>query len=337
MKFTKLLLLTLSVPLLLISCNQDNEQNPLLNDDDEPIVLSLDQPSLKIMQLTDLHLTYGIDYNDRQTFKLIERLAEHSEPDLIVLTGDLTMSPLAPALYGKLGRVMDNIGIPWTFVLGNHDSDFNNHERNLNRIKDCEHLLFKNGPNLDDELPFIDENDNETFVSGGIGNFMIETHYNDNPFYKLYFLDTKDEASGLYDYDWLSNNQVAWYGNHASNDTVNSSVFMHIPLIEYNEYDEDLFIDPDWEQMGEDRVYSQGVQTGFFDEMMLYGKSEAVFVGHDHLNNFSFYYQGILLAYGQVSGYNGYGNINRGARIINIDETGKLSSSFLLLDNEVDL
>ena len=45
-----------------------------------------------------------------------------------------------------------------------------------------------------------------------------------------------------------------------------------------------------------------------------------VFVGHDHENEYAGSLQGICLAYGRVTGLDGYGNMARGARVIELTE-----------------
>ncbi len=311
------------VPLFAITLTACASDQDIVFTEDTPFVIELASDHMRIMQVTDLHLTYGFDRNDQNTYRLIEALAEHTNPDIIVVTGDLTMTPLAPSIYRQFTRRMDKIGIPWTFVFGNHDSDFNSYKRILSSVASVttEHMLFKIGPELTD---------------GGYGNFMIEARYQDSPFHKMYLLDTKNEFNGLNDYDWLSEDQVAWYSTHAADDAINSlesTVYMHIPLLQYNEFATHTLIDG---QMGEDRVYAQGQETGFFDAMVAHGVSKGVYVGHDHLSNFSFIKDGIMLAYGQTSGYNGYGQIERGARIIEIDNLGQLSS-YLVTDAVVTL
>ena len=52
--------------------------------------------------------------------------------------------------------------------------------------------------------------------------------------------------------------------------------------------------------------------------MLLTALTQAVFVGHNHRNDFVFTHQGIKLVYGRLSGYNAAGQIKRGARIIEI-------------------
>jgi len=45
-----------------------------------------------------------------------------------------------------------------------------------------------------------------------------------------------------------------------------------------------------------------------------------VFTGHDHNNEYIGINKGIVLAYGRVSGMDGYGALKRGARIIQLLE-----------------
>jgi predicted MPP superfamily phosphohydrolase len=311
------------VPLLALSLAGCASDDDIEFTDDTPFTIELTSDHLRVLQFTDLHLTYGFDRHDQKTFELIETMAASYEPDLIAITGDLTMTPLAPSIYKQLARRVDKIGIPWTFVFGNHDNDFNSYKKNLDAIEKAEpeHLLFKIGPEM---------------VDGGYGNFIIQATYNDTPFHNMYFLDSKAEDGALMEYGWFSEAQVAWYADHAAIDALTdltSTVYMHIPLKQYEEYtDYDLLEG----QMGEDKVYSQGLDTGFFDAMVANGVTKGVFVGHDHLSNFAFIKDGIMLAYGQTSGYNGYGQIERGGRLIDIDSTGALTSHFVL-EQEVGL
>lgn len=294
--------LNLLVALLLFVTLSSCTSYEIVYTDDQPFVIEMKSDNLKILQLTDLHLTYGNDYRDRKTFELIRNLNDRDNYDLIVISGDMTMSPAGPRLFSQLIDVMEALETPWTFIFGNHETDFNTYEDYLKRIpSNTEYLYFKVGPNLQD---------------GGVGNFHITMTKNNIPFYRLYLLDSKAERN-LYteeegEYDYLSVDQVNWYSNHAQNDTVESMVFMHIPLRQYsdaNDY-EGFFL--------EDKVYAQGVDTGFFDAMVLHNKSKAVFVGHDHLNDFIFEKDGIFLGYGRATGLNGYGYLEKGGRHIEV-------------------
>lgn len=282
--------------------------------DNEPFVLDMKGENLKILQITDLHLTYGYDYRDRQTFDLIKRLNDQDDYDLIVITGDLTMSPSGPSLFSRLIDFMESLKTPWTFVFGNHETDFNTYEDYLKRIPiDTTYLYFKVGPQLEE---------------GGIGNFHFLFMKNDIPFYKLYMLDSKAERDNYTEeegeYDYVSLAQVDWYKDLMDDDLLSSLVFMHIPLRQYIEaidY-EGYFL--------EDKVYAQGVDTGFFDAMTFFGRTQAIFVGHDHLNDFTFTKDGILLAYGRATGLNGYGNLEKGGRHIEVTAEGELITHVMI-------
>jgi 3',5'-cyclic AMP phosphodiesterase CpdA len=292
-------------------------QNDIHYTDDQPMVISMKNQSLKILQITDLHLTYGIDYGDQKTFRLIKKLAEQDDYDLIVITGDLTMSPQGPRLFSRLINHMESLEIPWTFIFGNHETDYNEYEDYLKRIRNTNYLYFKVGPQI---------------VDGGVGNFKITFEKNDVPFYHAYFFDSKAEINpNAYDsstYDFINTHQIEWYEQHVSQDIENSLVFMHIPLIQFDvsegyvgTYDEK-------------QVYHQAVDEGFFDKMVEHGKSKAVFVGHDHLNDFYVIVNDIMLAYGRITGYNGYGNLERGGRHIEISSAGELST-YIVLESDV--
>jgi len=58
-----------------------------------PMTIEMKGEELKILQVTDLHLAYGMDYNDRRTFNLIKDMNEAEDYDLIVISGDMAMSP----------------------------------------------------------------------------------------------------------------------------------------------------------------------------------------------------------------------------------------------------
>ncbi len=285
--------------------------------DDTPIRFNLSAPSLKIVQFADLHLTYGFDKNDHLTFDLIKNITEATKPDLVVFTGDQTLSISTKARYLDLTKLMESLKTPWTFIFGNHDYDYASRAKIIDKVYSVnpQYLYFKEGPKLDED---------------GVGNFVFNYYYENEPFYNLYFLDSKEELKkkepdGLTIYNYLSPAQVEWYDQKAKVDKVNevySSVFMHIPLVQFrlsfNVPDGDTIINPPIEQ-----ISSQSKDTGFFDSMLTNGMSQAVFVGHDHRNNFVFTHQGIKLVYGRNSGYNAYGGLTRGARIIEITPTSE--------------
>jgi len=300
----------------LLGCSSGT-QDTILYTDDLPFEINMKGDSLKILQLTDLHLTYGLDANDRATIREIEALVKSQDFDLVVITGDMTMSVSAPTLFAELIHTMEALKTPWTFVFGNHETDYDSYNDFLDVINGTQYLYFKAGPELDD---------------GGVGNFRIVFNKDNNPFYTFYFLDSHAERSvytdeqGMYDYVKIS--QVNWVDEHLTEDVTDSVMYMHIPLRQFMNPIDYVGI------FNEDKVYAQGVDTGLFSILLEHGKTKGVFVGHDHLNNFHVNIGGIMLAYGQITGYNAYGDLPRGGRVVEIDASGTMSS-YILLESEV--
>lgn len=286
--------------------------------DDEPFQIEMSGDTLNILQITDLHLAYGIDHRDQRTYQLIEALVKSDDYDLVVVTGDITMSPQAPMLFRQFVKHMESLKTPWTFIFGNHETDFHRYEHFLNQLENTTYLKFKVGPKLED---------------GGVGNFMIEFTKSNSIFYKAYFLDSKAERTDYTEeegeYDYLSFAQVAWYENNVASDQVESIVFMHMPLRQYIEVDDDFI-----GFFKEKKVYAQGIDTGFFQAMLTHQKSKAVFVGHDHNNDFYFMNQGIMLAYGRATGFNAYGILERGGRMIKITQNLEIET-YIIVESEV--
>ena len=86
----------------------------------------------KILQLTDLHLGFGMfsGKKDRLALAAVTELVRRTRPDLIVLTGD-SVFPFFPKSgtmnnrkqAQKLLAFLDGFQIPYTFVFGNHDCE----------------------------------------------------------------------------------------------------------------------------------------------------------------------------------------------------------------------
>src|SRR5690554_2699459 len=104
----------------LTSCNSNITLIDNYNDESIEI-FNINKDEVKIMQLTDIHLTYGFDYLDKKTYKLINNLITNENPDVIVITGDLFMSIIAPRLLKDFIKFIEKYKIPWTLTFGNHE------------------------------------------------------------------------------------------------------------------------------------------------------------------------------------------------------------------------
>ena len=109
-------------------------------------------------------------------------------------------------------------------------------------------------------------------------------------------------------YDGVKTSQVEWYKE--KHDAIEkqygefrSVTVVHIPPYQAEqEYKDGDFL------YGEKRegVCESGFDAGLFDAMKEKGSAQAVYFGHDHVNNFGVMYDGILLSYIQPSGYGAY-------------------------------
>lgn len=92
-----------------------------------PTQIKTDDGIINILQLTDLHLyldhrkeTAGI--NNYQSFIacLEQALNEDIRCDLILLSGDL-VNEVKPEIYQQIYRILQNTGIAFACIVGNHD------------------------------------------------------------------------------------------------------------------------------------------------------------------------------------------------------------------------
>lgn len=114
-------------------------------------------------------------------------------------------------------------------------------------------------------------------------------------------------------------------------DSLPSVAFMHTPLRQF-------FLARQLGYQGNfnENVHPQGKDTGFFDVAVSVGLLQGVFVGHDHENDFQFSLEGITLAYGRLSGLNGYGPRNIGGRVIELHEDGMMDTYIILAGDNSD-
>lgn len=289
------------------------------------------QNRYSILQLTDIHITgtesvYDKDLKAVQTvYSMIQRAA----PDFIILTGDVIFGTDdydandGIRALNVISTLMDKIGIPWTWCFGNHDhSFFDRYTSDIiaSMVSQSNTLrMYKNNPAVNGYTngTFKLYNKNGALIMGLIlmdsGNIIQNT-------------------DGSYGYDYIRDDQTAWYeqevaGLREDNPSVSSLLFFHIPLQEYiNAWDSGIVV---FGTKRED-VYCSSYHSSLFDKVVQLGSTKAMFVGHDHLNDYGAYYNGIELVYGKSIDYTAYPGIEnsteqRGATLINITSDGNYS------------
>ncbi len=278
---------------------------------------SIKNDGFRILSTTDLHL--GDDPKLRnKTFQMLADQMKRAKPDLVIFTGDIILSKYQHIDCIQFAQLMEKLGIYWAIVFGNHeaqeDKGFFKYLL-IKSVSDYPHCLTK----LGDEKLY------------GYGNFAINIcNGKDSMLQSLYFFDSgrdiRDEyrkEHGVPDdmkgYDFLKNSQIAWYraklaAVKAKYGNVKSMMYMHIPIKEYEHV-----IKPDGNGgfvfTGECEVLYGGAyesigsspfNSGMFDAILKGNSTQAVFSGHDHINDFCAIYNGVYLVYNQCGGYETY-------------------------------
>ncbi len=270
--------------------------------------------TFKMVQFTDVHLIDGSgEEKDQRTLALMKDIVKREQPDLVVYTGDLIFSEHAgdPAqAFRSVIGVAESFGIPYAVVYGNHDSEQGVTRAELQAILEERKLsLSQAGP--------ADIHGTGNYVltvqrSSGTGEAAV-----------LYFVDSGEYASpSVGGYAWLHPDQVNWYSAQSrrisalNKGPLPSLAFLHIPLPEYRE----AALNGEIQGTKGEEVCCPIINSGMFAAMLEGSDVMGVFAGHDHDNDYLVTHHGIALAYGRVTGWNTYGALQRGARVIELRE-----------------
>lgn len=270
-----------------------------------------------ILAFTDLHFEDDTQLRDK-TIGMMIRNIEDVKPDLVVFTGDIILSNHQQIDGVRFAQLFEEMGVYWTFVFGNHEARAEKEYHKyflMKNMSQYEHCLTKFGPS-------------ELF---GYGNHIINIMNRDGSIKQSLFLfdsgrNITDKyrfenglPSDLRGYDYLKNNQKNWYRDHVNEQRrvygdFKSLMFMHIPLCEYENVN---YLDKngDYVPTGKTKIIYGGqyesigcspVNSGMFDLIKELGSTQAVFAGHDHVNDFCAEYEGVKLVYVQTGGYETY-------------------------------
>jgi 3',5'-cyclic AMP phosphodiesterase CpdA len=284
-----------------------------------------------IVQIADVHLGEGESSwgarVDNHTYQDLKKVLELEAPlSLAVLSGDmltgLNIDKNATSYWDLLVSVLDEQRLPHTAILGNHDAEpFSGTKQNqsspgakTNRSELMEH---------DATLPLSFSKIGPAHLLPAVSIYVVDVFSNDGrePLLQLYHLDSG--GGGMIEEVFID--QISWFKETIKtqrrkfNEKVPALVFVHIPMAEFqNALDEkkSCFGDSD------DGVTPTVKNNGLFNVLDATEEVLAVFVGHDHCNDFccQFGKRSIDLCFGRHSGYGGYQckNYEQGVRIITI-------------------
>lgn len=267
----------------------------------------------RILMFTDTHLD-GKNKTSKLTVANMIAAVQKEKPDLVLFCGDNVTSALNRVRCRQLGKIFEKLGVYWAGTLGNHEGDnpFSiKRSEMMDEFTSFEHCLMKKGRedvtgDCNYALHLLDK-DGE----------LVET---------FYFLDTFDEMSeeqlkkyGYFPdvsvYDGTREDQVAWYQEKLAETKKTygdsrSIMLLHIPLPQFQTAVDEgaAFLYGDKRE----GICCSGFDSGLFDAIKAGGSTQAVFCGHDHVNNFGVMYEGVLLSYIEMSGYGSYSLYSRG-------------------------
>ena len=206
---------------------------------------------LKVLVFTDLHLDHNQDCCN-YTFTMIAKNIKNVKPDLVVLCGDNITSIEQKPRARQFAKMMEDMDVYWSFVLGNHEGkeypvkDMMSRPEHVKFFTQYSHCLIE---------PSIKHTDDGTEVWGN-GNHAINILNSKKEVAQtFFFLDSGDKMSdedwktnyatevqafidmGRADedevefYDYIKDSQLKWYKETmAKYPSSNATIFSHVPL-----------------------------------------------------------------------------------------------------------
>lgn len=304
MKRRTIALLLGAFPLLLASCGKG--EIPLSSYIETLDVFS-GKDTAKVLQLTDLHWTYGTDVPRQKAY--LDALLTNSSPDLVVCTGDNSMlanTKTISSFVSTMDELAKKHHFRYATTYGNHDRQGFYH-RNAWRdaFLKSEYAICKE---VDDEL-------------SGDSNFAISLTKGEETKWNIVLIDSNSYTqlqASRYDYDVIHDDQIRWYEEvQEEAQNVPNLVYCHIPLHELEfafrlagDKGESLeegkgrpgtgsapgflsrysgvMLEKDSissEELGVSRSYVGYKRTSMFAKMSEHN-GKGVFFGHDHVNDF---------------------------------------------------
>lgn len=277
----------------------------------------------RVIQLTDLHLSPHQNEEDEATYDLISQMVHYYDPDLLMLTGDQIWSEGvidSDLTFKRLLQHLNQLKVPVAMTYGNHDTENQFTRNDLRQLESKLDLLVEKKHSLivDDKEAYCIE----------VTQDSILTHI-------IYVIDSGDyDKLNISHYDYIHPEHVQWMRTtreqylKAGFTGRNNLLFTHIPLPEYKQADKEIGL----KGIYNEPVSSADINSGMFVQLLHNNDVSYISCGHDHDNDFQFNLNGINLCFGRVSGFHCYGDVQRGARLFDLESTGRVTTKVIEYD-----
>ncbi|KAF3442010.1 hypothetical protein FNV43_RR15926 [Rhamnella rubrinervis] len=328
------------------------------HDEQRTVTLRTKRPGapFKIAMFADLHFgeaawTDWGSGQDANSIKVMSSVLDDESPDFVVYLGDVITAnniPIANAsLYWDQAISPTRArGIPWASVFGNHDDaafewpiewfsppgipQLRCPANTCSCPGESEDCSFRGTGRLELMKIEIDQNELSHSRYGpkqlwpSVSNYVLQLSSSDDPHPPLAFLYFLDSGGGSYP-EVISSAQSEWF--HQKSQAINPDsrvaeiVFWHIPSKSFKKVAPFLFISkPCVGSINKERVADQEAETGIMKLLLQRPSVKAVFVGHNHGLDWCCPYEKLWLCFARHTGYGGYGDWARGARILEISQ-----------------
>jgi predicted MPP superfamily phosphohydrolase len=319
-------------------------------------VLSMNMGAKKftIAIFSDLHFGeeehgWGIEQDLNSTHVMRSVLVDE-RVDLVVLNGDLitgenTLKENSSAYVDEVVKPMLEGNVPWASVYGNHDSKFNLSREAIFKAETGYSLCYTDC--MKHSLP-------------GVTNYYIPIHGLDaEPAAILWFFDSRGgssyqkDATGADDIpNWVAPETAEWFVK--TNEELHQKYGRALPSIAFVHIPPHVFLDAQKQGLNPSlfpglnadtpvSVQGNGENDAEFVKALLETEGlHSIYVGHDHGDSWCSTWPGLalgaeapFLCFAKHTGYGGYGNWNRGARIVELSFSGGDGDDFMSVDTWV--
>ncbi|CAD6228269.1 unnamed protein product [Miscanthus lutarioriparius] len=306
---------------------------------------------------------------DAASDRVMAAVLDAENPDFVVYLGDLVTAnnlpiPNASLYWDRAISASRSRGIPWATVFGNHDDmpfEWPPQWFSPDGVPPlrCPALptstpdsgcSFRGTPRTDLMAAETVANRQLSYSSSGprelrpgVSNYVLQvlsrrrTRDDDHdPALLMYFLDS---GGGSYT-EVVSSAQVKWFQSQSQflnpNGRIPELIFWHIPSTAY------VMVGPKAKSeirkpcvgsINKEEVAPQAAEWGMMDALAKRPSVKAVFVGHNHGLDWCCPYEELWLCFARHTGYGGYGDWPKGARIIQVTEDPFSAVSWIGMEN----